>query len=216
MTNLVKIELREIAALRHETIKMLESVQTMFQTSFDGLMKNDINILDQVLKDQTRLNEIYSNQTTIAVEISREDLTEEAKAIVTDLVKIIGAIEKMGGLCVCLVERIEYKITERLLFSETAVQEYKELCDNIDNILSNSIVAIRTSDEKLGKKILESGSRLYALIKKSRTNHIDRLAKGVCDEWAKIRYLDMLDYVEEIAGHCIDTVSKLVKKYPKS
>ncbi len=216
MTNLVKAELKEIAVLRQETIKMLEDVQAMFRCSFDGLMKNDIKILDQVLKDKTRINEVYNQLTTMAVEVSRKGLAKEAKTIVSDLVKIIGAIERMGDLCICLVERIEYKITEKLLFSEVAVKEYKELCDNIDNILSDSIIAIKTSDEELGKKILENKSHLYALIEKSRANHIDRLAKGICDEWAKIRYLDMLDYVEDIARHCMETVRRLVKRYPKN
>ena len=55
MTNLNKAELREIASLRQETIEMLKRVQIMFRTSFDGLMKNDINILNKVLKDETKM-----------------------------------------------------------------------------------------------------------------------------------------------------------------
>ncbi|MFC1624169.1 PhoU domain-containing protein [Candidatus Omnitrophota bacterium] len=212
MTELNKAELREIVTLRQEIMEMLGRVQVMFRTSFDGLMKNDINILNQVLKDETKITEIYNNLTTSAIEISKEKLSKEAKRIVVDLVNIICAIERMGDLCICLVERIEYKIHEKLLFSEAAVQEYKELCDNIDKVLSSTIGAMKTNDRKLGKKILEDASPLYALIEKSRANHIDRSAKGICDEWAKIRYLDMLDYIKEIVDHCMETVGKLVGK----
>ncbi|MBU4590489.1 MAG: hypothetical protein KKG01_06155 [Candidatus Omnitrophica bacterium] len=212
MTNLNKAELREIVSLRQETIEMLKRVQIMFRTSFDGLMKNDIDILKQVLKDETKINKAYSNLTTSAIESSKKKLSAEAKNIVVDLVNIISAIERMGDLCISLVERIEYKISEKLLFSEAAVQEYKELCNNIDKILSNTIEAINTNDKKLGKKIIENKSRLYVLIKKSRANHIDRSAKGICDEWAKIRYLDMLDFIKEIVDHCVETVGKLIGK----
>jgi len=118
----------------------------------------------------------------------------------------------MGNLCISLVERIEYKISEKLLFSKVAVREYKELCNNIDKILLNTIEAINTGDKKLGKKIIENKSRFYVLIKKSRANHIDRSAKGICDEWAKIRYLDMLDFIKEIVDHCVETVGKLIGK----
>jgi len=212
MANLNKAELREIASLRQETIKMLERVQIMFRTSFDGLMKNDIDILNQVLKDETKITEVYNNLVTSAIEISKKKLSGKAKKIVVDLINIISAIEKMGNLCIRLVERIEYKISERLLFSEAAVEEYKELCNNIDEILSNTIEAMKINDKKLAKKILKNKSSLYALIEKSRANHIDRSARGICDEWAKIRYLDMLDFIKDIVDHCMETVRNLIEK----
>jgi len=212
MANLNQAELREIASLRQETVEMLRRVQIMFRTSFDGLMKNDIDILKRVLEDETKINKTYSNLTTSAIESSKKKLSAKTKNIFVGLVNIISAIERMGNLCISLVERIEYKISEKLLFSDAAVQEYKELCDNIDKILSNTIEAINTNDKKLGKKIIENKSHLHVLIKKSRVNHIDRSAKGICDEWAKIRYLDMLDFIKEIVDHCVETVGKLTEK----
>ena len=209
MTKLNKTELREIASLRQKTIEMLERVQTMFRTNFDGLMQNDIHILDQVLKDETKINETYNNLTALVIEISKKQLSKEAKKIVMDLVDIICAIERMGDLCIGLVERIEYKITENLLFSEAAVEEYRELCDNIGKILSDTIEAMKNNDRVLGKKILENKLSLHALVEKSRANHIDRSARGICEKWAKVRYLDMLDFIKEIVDHCMETVGKL-------
>ena len=210
MTNLNKAELREIASLRQETVEMLKRVQIMFRTSFDGLMKNDINILNKVLKDETKITEIYNNLTTSAIEVSKKKLSDEAKRIIVDLISIICAIERIGDFCIGLVERIEYKISEKLLFSEAAVQEYKELCDNIDKILSDTIAAVKTNDRTLAKKVLKNKSPLYALIEKSQANHIDRSARGVCEEWAKVRYLDMLDFIKEIVDHCMETAGKLM------
>jgi Na+/phosphate symporter len=92
MTNLNKAELREISSLRQKTIEMLKRVQIMFRTSFDGLMKNDINILNQVLKDETKITEIYNKLTTSAIEVSKKKLSKEAKRIVVDLISIISAI----------------------------------------------------------------------------------------------------------------------------
>ncbi|MBL7157661.1 MAG: Na/Pi cotransporter family protein [Candidatus Omnitrophica bacterium] len=212
MAELNKVELRKIVSLRQKTIEMLERVQIMFRTNFDGLMKNDIKILDQVLKNETKINETYNNLTILAIEISKKESSNKAKKIVIDLVNIIGAIKRMGDLCVDLVERIEYKVSEKLLFSDKALQEYKELCNSIDKILSVTIEAVKTNDSKLGKKILKDKSSLYALIEKSRLNHIDRSARGICDDWAKVRYLDMLNIIKEIVDHCMETVSKLIER----
>lgn len=210
MAPLNTTELREIAALRQKTIEMLELVQIMFRTNFEGLMKNSMKILDQVIKDEAKINESYDALTTEAINISKKKLSSKTKKVVADLVGIIGAIERMGDLCVGLVERVEYKISEKLLFSETAVQEYKGLCDAIDGILSDTIKAMKTNDRDLGRRIVKNKTGLYKSIEQSRINHIDRSAKGICDEWAKLRYLDMLDYIKEIVDHCLKTVKTML------
>lgn len=209
MTKISPTELRKIASLRQEIIKMLERVKDMFHTNFDGLMKNDIRILDGVLKDEALVNEAYTDLTARAIDITKKKLPDETKRTILDLVNVIGAIEKMGDLCVDLVERIEYKVNENLLFSDVAVQEYKELCDKIEAILGETIVAVKNRDRGLLKKIVKNRSSLYALIEKSRVNHINRSAKGICEEWAKVRYLDMLDFIKTIVDHCMETAEKL-------
>lgn len=212
MSELDQTELREIALLRQKTTEMLGQVQVMFRTSFDGLMKNDIDILNQVLEDEEKITGIYNSLTASAVESSKKNLLDEAKRIVVDLMDIICAIERIGDCCVDLVERIEYKIRENLLFSEVAVQEYKDLYRKVDQILSDTIKVMKNKDKKLAEKILENKPTLDLLVDKYRASHIDRSAKGICDEWARVRYLDMLDLTKEAAHYCMRIVGKLVEE----
>lgn len=210
MAGLNQADSRKVASLEQKTTEMLKQVQVMFRTSFDGLMKHDINILNQVLKDEAQITTMYDNLTSLAIQTIKKNLSDEAKKIVVDLIDIICAIERIGDFCVGLVERIEYKIRENLLFSEAAVQEYNELYTNVDQALSNTIEVMKTKDKKSAERILESRPALYALIEESRANHIDRSARGICDEWAKIRYLDMLDFIKDIVDHCMEIVGKLI------
>jgi len=212
MSELNQAELREIALLRQKTTEMLEQVQAMFRTSFDGLMKNDIDTLNQVLEDEEKITGIYNSLTASAVESSKKNLLDEAKRIVVDLMDITCAIERIGDCCVDLVERIEYKIRENLLFSEAAVQEYKDLYSKVDQILSDTIKVMKNKDKKLAEKILENKPALDLLVDKYRASHIDRSAKGICDEWARVRYLDMLDLTKEAAHYCMRIVGKLVEE----
>lgn len=205
-------KLKEIALLREKIVEMLEKARTMLCTSFDGLMKNDIKILNQVLKDEGQLTAIYDNLTSLAIESAKKNLSGKLKKTVVDFVDIICAIERIGDFCVGLVERIEYKIRENLLFSEAAVEEYKELYIKIDESLSDTIKAVKSEDKDLAKRILKKKPILYALIEDSRANHIERSAKGICDEWAKIRYLDMLDFIKDIVDHCMEIAGKLTGK----
>lgn len=207
MADLNQAELKEIASLRQKAIEMLGQVQVMFHTNLEGLIKNDIRILDQVLKDEEKVTEIYNSLTASAIETSKKKLSKEAKDTIMDLMNIIGAIERAGDSCVSLVEQIEYKVSEKLRWSETAVQEYKDLHSKVEKALSDTVEVMKTKDEKLAKEILDSKSTLYKLVDKYRASHIDRSARGICCEWAKVRYLDMLGCVKEIARRCMEIVN---------
>lgn len=210
MKDLKQDEVRGIDALEQMTVDMAEQVRAMFHTVFDGLMKHDMGIINQVLKDEGRVTEVYNNLTALAVEDSKEKLSAEAKKGILDLVDIISFVEEIGDSCVGLVEQIEYKIRENLLFSETAVQEYKDLHTKVEQTLLDTIKVMKDKDGKLAKQILDSKPSLDALVDKYRANHIERSAKGICCEWARVRFLEMLNITQTVVYHCLEIVGKLI------
>lgn len=212
MADLKQNEIGDIPSLEQQTINMLELTQRMFYTCFDGLMKNDIPTLDRVLKDDTKITEWFNNLTAATVEISKQKLSDEDKERIVTLVDIISSIENIGDCCVSLVEQIEYKISEKALFSETAVQEYKDLHSKVEEILRDVARVMKTGNKRLAQDVLESDVALDELVDKYRANHIDRSAKGICDEWAKIRYLEMLNITKRIADYCREIAGKLIEK----
>lgn len=212
MADLNQAELDEIVSLKQKAIGMLGQVQVMFCACFDGLMKNDIHTLDQVLKDEDKITELYNNLTASAVEISKKNLSDEDKEGIVRSVDIISGIENIGDCCVSLVEQIEYKIHEKALFSETAVQEYKDLHSKVEQILSDVAELMKTGNRELAENILGSEAALDELVDKYRANHIDRSARGICDEWARIRYLEMLNITKRVADHCLEIAGKLIEK----
>lgn len=212
MPDLNQAELKEITSLKQKTIDMFKQAQVMFNTCFDGLMKNDIPTLDQVLKDDTKLTEWYTNLTASTVEISKQKISDKNKERIVVLVDVISDIENIGDCCVSLVEQIEYKISEKALFSETAVQEYKDLHSKVEQILRDVAEVMKTGNRKVAENILKSDVALDELVDRYRANHIDRSAKGICDEWAKIRYLEMLNITKRVADYCREIVEKLIEK----
>ena len=85
MADLKRDELREVITLEQKAIEMLEQVQAMFRTSFEGLMKNNIIILDKVLKDEKKITEVYRNLTTFAVEISKKHLSDRTIELIVPI-----------------------------------------------------------------------------------------------------------------------------------
>ncbi|MFH1621968.1 MAG: hypothetical protein ABIA97_02465, partial [Candidatus Omnitrophota bacterium] len=64
MAELNQEVLREITVLRQKTIEMLEKAWSMFRTIFEGLMKNDIDILNKALKGESEITQMFNDLTT--------------------------------------------------------------------------------------------------------------------------------------------------------
>lgn len=199
------------ASIKQEIFEILEKAHQMFRTTFDGFMKHDLDILDQVVKDEQSLTENYATLTSSIVESSKRNLSKKEQVVILGMVDIVGAIERIGDCCVSLVERIEYKIRERLFFSEEAVEEYKNLYTKVDRFLLDAAEAIRMENQKFAKRLIEDESDLNELVDKYRADHIDRLARGICDVRASTMYLDMLDFTKEIVYHCVSMARQVLR-----
>lgn len=209
MAHSSRIEEKETADLRQGAAELGSRAQAMFHTCLDAFIKQDMDTLNRALKDEETITEIYNKLTALAVETIKKDFSKIQKKQIVDLIDIVAAIERIGDCCVGLAERIEYKIKENLLFSEAAVGEYQGLHGRVEKILAEAVEAVNKKEKKLAAGILKKEEPLNALVDEYRANHIERSAKGVCNEWARVRYLDMLDLTNEIAHHCMDIAKKV-------
>jgi len=205
-------QIEEVAELKRKAIEMFEQALNMLNDSFAGLMKHDIHILNHVLKGEERINQAYNNLTAFAIDASKKHLSDKNKKTILDLLDIISSIEEIADRCVDLVEQIEYKIRENLLFSDTGIEEYQNLHQKVTECISGVIQTMKNNDKALSKQILKNKPVLDSLVAKYRTHHIERCAKGICDEWARIRYLEILDLTREIAHYCMKITDKLIKR----
>jgi Na+/phosphate symporter len=211
MTGISQDEHKKMDLLRQQVLEMLEKVQEMLSTSLEGLLKYDIKILDNVLKGEDEVMKIYNDLTSSAITSSKGDVSNKAKESILDIVDMAGAVEKIGNCCVWLVEQVEYAVSEKVSFSKEAEKEYRELHGKVKDIISDTAKAMGANDKNLAKSISNRRSDIDRLVETSRANHIDRSARGICGEWAKVRYLDMLNFTKQAAYHCMELAEKISK-----
>jgi phosphate:Na+ symporter len=59
--------------------------------------------------------------------------------------------------------------------------------------------------------ILKNGEQIKQLIEKYRKEHLERLAKGICEPMAANMYFDMLDFSGNVARHCTN-IARILKE----
>lgn len=192
--------MKELTPARKEINKMAELALSMLRNTFDGFMKHDLDILGRVLEDEERLNAMEKSITLSLVDISKGKTAEEKKNIAS-LTNIVADLEEIGDYTKDMIERIEIKIQEKLLFSNEALDEYRHLYNVVETELSDVEKSLRMDDKNFASRLLCDGEHVDELVSEYRNMHAQRLMSGICDPRAGNMFLNLLDFTAQIAHH---------------
>lgn len=181
--------------------KMGMIVSEMVGLVYEGLMKNDAHYLNSALNKEHIIDNLEKEVTAQIIQMTKtQDKPRQKEMII--LGQIAQNIERMGDELRSLIERIEIKIAEKLLFSDIGIKQYEEVFKKMQNSINLTIRFLNEYKTEILDDILENGIQLKNLIEKYRVEHLERLVKGICEPRAANMYFDMLDFTGNIARHC--------------
>ena len=194
--------MQDLTIIREKINEMAAVTLSMLQNTFDGFMKHDLGILSCVLKNEQRLNDMEKAITLSLVDISKAKITAVDEKNIMLLTNIVADLEEVGDYIKDMIERIEIKIEEKLLFSDDALNEYKHLYNVVETELEDAEKALRMNDKNFARRILcSTEDHVDNLIQQYRDNHTKRLVDGVCQPRACHMFLDLLDFTAQISRH---------------
>lgn len=191
----------QIKSIRDKVLSMAELSLDGLKSTFMGFMQHNRKILAEVLEKEDKLNELERELTRLIIDASKAQPGEKEKNVLKSLESIVSDLELIGDFCRDIVERVELKIDEKLLFSERAVSEYTSLYRLVECSLTSAVDAMRTSSRDIAQIVLERKDNIDNLVVDYHERHVVRLMEGVCDPRAADLYDDMLDYTGRIGYH---------------
>jgi phosphate:Na+ symporter len=200
--------MKDLVQVRRDINNMADLSLSMLKNTFDGFMKHDLGVLKGVLKDEDRLNSYEKELTSYLIDLSKVGIVVTDKKRIETLTTIISHIEQIGDYIKDMIERIEIKIEEKLLFSEEALKEYKELYEIAEESLEGVVNSLKQENKDLARKVFEEKVDIDKLLEKLSDAHSKRLIAGVCNPRAGNMYLNLLDFTAQIYNH-----SKEIAKY---
>ncbi|MFA7534291.1 MAG: PhoU domain-containing protein, partial [Tissierellaceae bacterium] len=110
-------------------------------------------------------------------------------------------IERSGDRVIEIASLASKKIDGGLPFTDTAIDELKQLESAIMELFDHTIVTLKKKDEKSIERIIELENLVDDLSELFQNNHIDRLNCDVCNVDAGVIYIDIIGHLERIADH---------------
>lgn len=203
--------MQDINSLKVNISEMSKLVLRMWQVTFRTFMENDSDLISGILEDEDRVNELEKEITTGLIELGRSSSSKAEKAKTALYADMVGDLELIGDYCKDIAERIQIKIEEKLLFSDEAVEDYRDLYLKAEAALKEITNALQNDDPSLIKEFLKGQGHIDSLVDQYRSKHNQRMIEGICKPFACNMFLNMLDFTAAVYYHA-KKIAKNIQK----
>ncbi len=136
------------------------------------------------------------------VKLAQLPLSTKDSNHVTQLLHVIGDVERISDHTANIVEAIEEAHTKNLQFSENARHDIDVMSMAVCDIVDLTTRALINQDTELAKKVEPLEQVIDRLKRKSKSHHIQRLTEGGCTVELGFILSDLVTNYERISDHC--------------
>jgi len=200
-----------IDAAIKEIIRTLSLTQRMVTTAMDSFIKNDAKSLEKITRGEQAVDSLREAITNYLVELMQQELSLEESKKIPPLIHAINDVERIGDHAENLRDLAEQKIEQKMPFSPIAVEELKNIYEEINRMISCSVNALGLNKVEEAKLVLEQECHINTLRDRLKDNHVKRLEQGQCNVLAGVVFLDMISNFEKIGDHLNNVAQAVIE-----
>ena len=132
----------DLNSIKEKVNQMAKSATSMWKLTYDAFIEHDVELISKALEEENKLNALEDEINKSIIDLGHTDLAQQEKLRVIVYADIAADFELIGDYCKDILERIQIKIEEKLLFSEGAVEEYKDLYNKTKGALDEVVFVL--------------------------------------------------------------------------
>lgn len=157
------------------------------------------------------LNSLDKSITEYLVSASRRTLSEVESAKHMALMGAVRDIERIGDHFENIIELIEYKISNKVHVTNSALNDLNNMFDLTTSTVKQSIKALETSDREEALAVVQKEEKVDKMERTFRKKHIIRMNQGECNGTAGIVFVDIISNLERIADHAVNIAEEVLE-----
>ena len=195
---------------RAETRRMAQVSLEMLDETIGFLEDLDEKHLSLLARKEEMVDMLQKEITDFLVALSQKSVTPETSKDIASMMHIVNDLERVGDHCENLWHLGVRKKNEKVVFSDVAINEIRELAEKTKAFLAFMISALERRDGSIGEKADFMETDIDHLEAISRNNHIARLNTGECAVQPGLIFIDMLHNFEKIGDHTFNVAKAIV------
>ena len=156
----------------------------------------------QILKSEELVDKYEDKISTYLVKLSGVAMSESDSKMVTELLHVIGDVERMSDHAVNIVDVAKEMHEKEIDFSAGAKHDIEVISAAVCEVLHLAVDALVNENLETAKKVEPLEQVIDRLKLKIKDNHIRRLKDGDCTVEFGFILSDLLTNYERIADHC--------------
>ena len=182
--------------------EMAEITRASILDATDMINHFDDSKVQSITDDETTVDKYEDKLSTYLVKLASRNLTDKDSTAVTELLHIIGDLERMSDHAVNLLEVAEEMKDKNIEFSEGAKKDIDTIRDAVCDIMKLTVSSLKNNDLESAKLVEPLEQVIDRLKRKIKASHIQRLKEGHCTVEYGFVLSDMLTNFERISDHC--------------
>ncbi|MDR1693334.1 MAG: Na/Pi cotransporter family protein [Oscillospiraceae bacterium] len=174
--------------------------------------KYDEKRFSRLREDENTLDglEVHINQYLL--KLVNRGLNEDENGLHSELLHVIGEIERIGDYSVNIAEAAQSKYTDSIQFSQAARSELALLSEAVAELLEVTCSSYREADRSGASKVEPLEETVDRMIDILKGRHISRLKNAECSAEAGALYLELLINFERLADHCSNIALYIIRR----
>ncbi|ERN52646.1 Na/Pi cotransporter family protein [Alkalihalophilus marmarensis] len=195
---------KEVLRMAELSEKGIEEVGQYFKTQG----KKHRELIPQY---EDAINNLDKKITDYLIQVSSHSLTDEDSKTHSTLMNTIRDLERIGDHMENIMELVEYQITNKVKFSDSAVADLDEMFDLTLSTLRQAVKALETDDIEEAKSVLLKEEQIDKMERDLRKKHIIRLNENRCTGAAGVIYVDMVSNLERVGDHAVNIAEVVIE-----
>ncbi len=201
-----------LASAIKETLHMGNLAKLSLENALEGIVNKDQRKIDETFRLEKIVNEMERKISVYLVKLSNTDISKDNRETVDGLFNTINDIERVGDHAENIAELAQEIIDNQLDFSDTAIDEIRQMSGLVLQSYMDSLSALQLVDGGLAMKVVKTEGRIDYLEKSLRASHIGRLSSRQCIPSSGIIFLDIISNLERIADHSSNIAMAVMDK----
>ncbi|MDI6870444.1 MAG: Na/Pi cotransporter family protein [Bacillota bacterium] len=192
--------------------RMGEMTKEMLVDARLAILNQDLKAIARIDEQEESVDYLQREITVYLTGLGQSSLGPDESTRLINLQNVVHDIERVGDHVKNLAELAEYRIDQRLVFSDAAQAELYDILSRVQKIYSDTLEALANDAYGLAFDVLRQEEEVDALHRTLRTNHIGRLNEGKCLPQSGIVYLDILTNLERVADHSVNIAQAVLDR----
>lgn len=194
---------------RKEITRMGRIAENNLQMSISAFFNLDTSLFEEVEQVEDTVNYLDHAIISQLVQLRTLDLSEKDQNTVSMMTLVVADMERLSDHAENIIEYAQEVYSKRAQLSAVAVQELRELADDVLRSVDLGITIFEEEKFELIPQAEALEQQVDDFQKEIVNNHVQRLMKAQCDPLGGVVFTDMSSDLERCSDHAINIACAL-------